>query len=110
MPSRPTSVSETRLTMTGARPRFLKMTKDEAIALARSQLDKAAESCASSGDAVRIDQDFFQRNDDLMREVPAELEFLFDESAIAPHWLVSFTFPALEAGAITLKHATMNIY
>ena len=93
------------------------MTKDKAISLARTHLRERAISGASSGHAVRIDQDHFKDNGDWLRKMRAQIEPklgipfpVIDESAIIPHWVVSFTFATREAGAASLRHASMRIY
>ena len=93
------------------------MTKEEAISLARTHLDEQVLSGASSGHAVRIDQDYFKSNADWLSKMRAKIEPKLgmpfppiDENAIIPHWLVSLAFAAREAGAATLKHAGMKIY
>ena len=93
------------------------MTKEEAILLARTHLDEQAKSGASSGHAIRIDQDYFKNNADWLSKTRAKIEAKLgiafppiDESAVVPHWFVSFTFVTREAGAATLKHTGMKIY
>lgn len=93
------------------------MTKDEAISLAKSHLDEPAQSAASAGHAVRIDQDYLKRNAEWLGKMRTMIEPRLgiplppiDETATVSHWLVSFTVFAGKAETSELQHRTFRIY
>jgi hypothetical protein len=93
------------------------MTKEEAISLAKSRLTEEMKSRSSSGHAVRIDRDYVTSNAEWFSKLRATVEqklgrpFLpTDETAVVPHWLVTFTVLARERNVAALKHVGFEIH
>ena len=86
------------------------MTKEEAISLAKSHLTEEMKSRSSSGHAERIDRDYMTSNAEWLRKMKAETEQRLgisfppiDETAIVPHWFVTFHVFAYERKPVEVK-------
>ena len=93
------------------------MTKEEAILLAKSHLTEEMKSRSSSGHAERIDRDYVTTNAEWLGKMKAETEQKLgikfppiDETAIVPHWFVTFTVLDHERKPVALKPISFKIY
>ncbi len=84
---------------------------------AKSHLDEETASCSSSGHVVRIDHDYLTSNAAWLGKMRANVRQKLGlpspptgETAIGPHWLVTFTVLTHEHQAPTLKHIGFELY